>query len=826
MRELQDLLSGRRLVTLTGPGGIGKTALALEIARSQSSTFDGGVFFVELASLADGRLVPSAAATALGITFSGEEISGEAVARAIGGKKLFVVLDNCEHVVDAAANLAETLMRHCPHLTVLSTSREALRIDGEYLYHVPPLGVPPEHLRDSDGILNHSAVQLFIARTPLLHSEMSMQTDDIPTIAEICRRLDGIPLAIEFAAARAATLGVWQVAAHLGDRFRLLTGGRRTALPRHQTLRAALDWSYDLLPEPEQRLLRLLAIFPAGFTLKGAAAIMDNGEEAELSVVDGIASLVAKSLIVLEKSLSARWRLLETTRAYALEQLSGHGEVEQAARRHAGYCRNLLERAESDWNTQPSEQWLACYAPHIDDLRTALDWTLKADGDVTTGIALTTAAAPLWFEMWLLEECRMQAEHALTILENAETKDDRRRMQLYAAIAASQAYMAKSTRDTLAAWRAALEIAETLGDAECQLRALWGIWGTHVNRGEFKEGLAIAQVFSDLAARGTDNNDRLVGDRLTGAALHFLGDQRGARKHIERMLASYVAPVRGSHAIRFQSDQAVTARMYLARILWVQGYADQAVRVVEANIEDARLTRHPQSFCNALAGAACPIALLTGDLAAAQCYTTMLLDQTAREALELWHAHGVCFEGELLIRRGDVGRGLHRLQTGIDHLHKANFGQYILEFLASLAEGLVIAGNISQASVVIDDAIKQSQRNQTHWYLAELLRLKGEIVLKIDAANAAKAAQVYFLRSLDVARQQAALAWELRTAASLAQLWLDQDQKSEACNLLESILDRFTEGRGTVDVRTAANLLNGLSTGKGNRDGRTNSVSY
>lgn len=348
MRELQDLLSGRRLVTLTGPGGIGKTALALEVARSQSSTFDGGVFFVELASLADSRLVPSAAATALGITFSGEEISGEAVARAIGGKKVFIVLDNCEHVVDAAANLAETLVRRCPHLTVLSTSREALRIEGEYLYHVPPLGVPPEHLRDSDDILNHSAVQLFIARTPLLHSEMCVQTDAIPTIAEICPRLDGIPLAIEFAAARAVTLGVWQVAAHLGDRFRLLTGGRRTALPRHQTLRAALDWSYDLLPEPERRLLRLLAIFPAGFTLKGAAAIMDNGDEAELSVVEGIASLVAKSLIVLEKPLSARWRLLETTRAYALEQLSGHGEVEQAARRHAGYCRILLERAESD----------------------------------------------------------------------------------------------------------------------------------------------------------------------------------------------------------------------------------------------------------------------------------------------------------------------------------------------------------------------------------------------------------------------------------------------------------------------------------------------
>ena len=264
-------------MTLTGPGGIGKSALALEVARSVLGEFADGGWLVELASLSDPDLVPSAVAGALRLRLGADIISPEAVARAIADKKLLLVLDNCEHVIDAAATLAETLIRLCPRPTILATSREVFRIEGEYVYRVAPLEVPAIGREEPDHILSQSAVELFIARTKALNSDFSPHAANLPTIAGICRHLDGIPLAIEFAAARTATLGLEQVAAGLRDRFALLTSGRRAAVPRHRTLRTTLDWSYDLLPEPERRLLRHLAIFPGSFTLPAAAAVVDRG---------------------------------------------------------------------------------------------------------------------------------------------------------------------------------------------------------------------------------------------------------------------------------------------------------------------------------------------------------------------------------------------------------------------------------------------------------------------------------------------------------------------------------------------------------------------
>src|ERR1700720_143144 len=265
VQQLRGLLSAYRVVTLTGPGGIGKTKLALEVARGLFPSFQGDVRLVDLVSLSDPGLVPSAVAGGLGLKLGGNEISAELVARAIGAQKLLLVLDNCEHVIDAAAKLAETVVGMCPRTTILATSREILKIEGEYVYRVPPLDVPPQH-EEPGNILGHSAVLLFIATTRALQSDFSPHRENLRAIAAICRRLDGIPLAIDLAAARVATLGLQQVAAGLDNHLGLLTGGRRTALPRHQTLRATLDWSYELLPEPERLVLRRLAVFIGDFT--------------------------------------------------------------------------------------------------------------------------------------------------------------------------------------------------------------------------------------------------------------------------------------------------------------------------------------------------------------------------------------------------------------------------------------------------------------------------------------------------------------------------------------------------------------------------------
>ena len=251
-RDLCNLLAVHRVVTLTGPGGIGKTTLALEAARTLLPNFVGEIRLVELMALSDPDLVPTAVAAVLGLQPGGGPPSAASVARAIGRRKLLLVLDNCEHLIDAAARLAETIVRTCFNATILATSREVLRIDGEWVFRVPPLDVPAEDSAEPNDVLSRGAVRLFIARTRMRNQDFAPLDNDMAVIANICRRLEGIPLAIEFAAARAAVLGLHEVAARLDDRFALLTDGRRTALPRHQTLRATLDWSYDLLPASEQ----------------------------------------------------------------------------------------------------------------------------------------------------------------------------------------------------------------------------------------------------------------------------------------------------------------------------------------------------------------------------------------------------------------------------------------------------------------------------------------------------------------------------------------------------------------------------------------------
>ena len=265
-------------------------------------------------------------------------MSAERVANALGGKQLMLVLDNCEHVIDAAARMAEVLLHTNAAIRLLATSREPLRVEGEHLYRVPPLAVPAEGADDMDELLRHGAVQLFVTRARAADPHFSPDGGTAAVAAAICRRLDGIPLAIELAAARGAALGIEDLASRLDDRFRLLTGGRRTALPRHQTLQATLDWSYELLSEPERVVLRRLAIFAGGFGLAAAGVVAASAEIAPSAVVDCVASLVTKSLVTADVGdATDHHRLLETTRAYAIEKLAESGELTSVGRRHAEY---------------------------------------------------------------------------------------------------------------------------------------------------------------------------------------------------------------------------------------------------------------------------------------------------------------------------------------------------------------------------------------------------------------------------------------------------------------------------------------------------------
>jgi predicted ATPase/DNA-binding winged helix-turn-helix (wHTH) protein len=814
VQHLLDLLSAYRVVTLTGPGGIGKTALALEVARSLFPIFHGDCWFVELVSLSDPGLVPSAVAGVLGLKPGGGTISPEAIASAIGDNKVLLVLDNCEHLVDAAAKLVEAVVRLCPLTSILVTSREALRIDGETNYRVPPLDVPTKKQDDLSTVLGHSAVKLFIARTTALHFDFSPCEKNLSAIAAICRRLDGIPLAIEFAAARAATLGPQQVASRLDDRFALLTGGRRTALPRHQTLRATLDWSYQLLPEVERRLLRFVAVFPAKFTLEAATAVMQDAEGGGSNVMDALANLVTKSLVVLDGSDAvSRWRLLETTRAYALEKLAENGEADQAARRHATFFRDLFVGHEPASGAKPATERMPVYLREINNVRAALDWALppgaeRSAGDIAIGVAITAAYVPVWIHLSLMVECRERIECALDILGPDSDLSARLRMQLYIALGVALTYTTGMVERTGMILAQALEIAESLDDVESQLRALWAIWIYHSIFGEYRLARKAAETFIDVANRRGDPAEILVGDRLMGNVMHCTGNQPAARVYFERMLDQYVAPGDQRHTMWFHIDQRVVGRSILARVLWLQGFVTRAMHEAGASLEAAQALDQKLSVCYALGEAVCPIALMTGDFATAESSVAMLIDVATKQGLSFWATLGRCLRGKLLIMRGEVENGLITLRAELDMF--TGRSMHYSGFLGDLAEALAGTGHVDEGLAVIDNALMRFDRDEVRWCLPDALRIKGELLSWGNGDETGAAAEVCFVAALAEARKQGALFWELRCAVSLARLRLEQHRPHDARQVLAPVYDRFTEGFEAADLRSATTMLASL----------------
>ena len=360
-------LSRQRFITIVGPGGIGKTTVALAVARGLINAYEDGVRFVDLAPLGDPRPVPTALAEALGLETLSDDPSPGLVA-ALRDRRMLLVLDNCEHVIEASAAWAAEVLNGAPGVQILATSREPLRAEGEHVHRLSPLASPPA----SAGLtaaqaLAFPAVQLFVERAQAISSAFTFGDREAPLVADICRRLDGIPLAIELAAARVDAFGVRGLAGHLDDCLQLLTGGRRPALPRHQTFRAALDWGHELLPEPERVVLRRLAVFAGGFTLEASSAVAANAEITGPEVVECVANLVTKSLIAADVGGEAPcYRLLGTTRAYALGKLLDSGDLEQVERRHAEYEALATRPAEAGWVRTATAERQAAYGRRLD----------------------------------------------------------------------------------------------------------------------------------------------------------------------------------------------------------------------------------------------------------------------------------------------------------------------------------------------------------------------------------------------------------------------------------------------------------------------------
>src|SRR3984885_3661320 len=800
VKQLQAL----RFVSIVGPGGVGKTTVAISVAYTLIDSFHDAVFFIDLAALTDPQLVPTAVASALGLMVQSQDPLAGLVAF-IGDKKLLLVLDNCEHVIGVAAALAERIVSEAPQAHILATSREALRVESEHVHLLYSLDCPPEDASlTAMEALRYPAAQLFMERAAASGHGAALSDIDAPIVARSCRRLDGGALAIELAASRVGSLGIRGTAELLDNRFNLLWHGRRTALPRHETLNAMLDWSYSLLSEREKVVLCRLSAFVGDFTRQAASSVASEAEADEADTIDAVASLVAKSLISTTViSESTYYRLLDTTRTYAAGKLAARGEADRIARRHAIFYSRFLEHDEIIQSLF-GEHDLSIYAPHIGNVRAALGWALSDRGDTPVGIALATWAAPLFFGLSLHGECRGWCKRALAALDDT-SRASRKEMILQEGLAMSSIFTRANGDRIRAAIERGLALAEVFQDRGRQLRLLCGL-NLFLHRiGDVRGALAVAEHGGVIAEAVKHPAGTVWAEWWAGHAHHFLGNQAAAQLHLERGLALAVE-LGTSNVNFFGFDPRTFALVILARTLWLRGFSDQALRIAQKAIDEAASRDYPVPIGISLFYAS-TLLLWTGDLPRASGLIKQLKVHAGRHSLAPYHALGIALEGELAVAREESEAGIDLLRTAVEAMRAQQFNLLITGFIGASAQGLCKTGQFEEALFTVNGAIARATNSGAELDLSELLRIKSQILV---AQHDREAAMNCLTEALAVARAQSALAWELRSTMALARLLFEDGQRDRARHTLALVYDRFTEGFETADLKLARALLEDL----------------
>jgi predicted ATPase/DNA-binding winged helix-turn-helix (wHTH) protein len=780
----------RRLVTIVGAGGVGKTTIAVAVAERLLSAYRDGVFFVDLAQASSGPLVSNAIASAVGLNNFVGSVDA-AMIDFFRDKQLLLVFDNCEHVVKVVAGLIEPMLQAASGINILATSREPLRAEGEWLHRLQSLQFPPQR-EDwrSDEVVKYPAVQLFVERATASLDTFDLTDRDAPLVADLCARLGGNALAIELAAARVEPFGIRGLVAQLDAHLLRLKHPRRTALPRHQTLTTMLDWSYQLLSPQEQTILRRLAIFHRAFTLDAAQAIANpegGGGVSEADLWDGIAELNSKSLMISDVTEeTVLYRLPEVTRVYAFDMLSRGSEFNAISRCHALYLLRLFRESTDAWMLLSKSEWRVRYAWGIDDVRSALHWAFSPNGDPTLGAELTVIA---WSLSWPLNPFDEPdtLQRALRVVEATPVRNTELELRLNMGLASmlmQQRGWASGVSEP--AWRA-LEIAENSGNRAWESEARIGITICLMIAGEYNESTVHAERLSVVARESRDAVAMVVADRIGAQVWHFAGDHGRARKLAERVLGHPI-PRGAIKNIGGFVDHRVSMRIVLSRIQFLEGYADAAMRLAEEAVELAE-TDSGMSLTQALAFAACPIALWRGDLDLAAAYIQRLDVETRKNH----------FRRSSIVSAEDYGSVLHYRKTGGLVPVVAPSGSQERDFVISVHEPAVDAAAVLRAEV-----------DKAGWCTAEILRIHGDCLVFSNLDEAARA-QALYEKSLRAAREQGALAFELRTAMSIARLRIRQRRAPEGLDLLAQVQRRFTEGHSTADLVKAAALLAGAA---------------
>lgn len=796
--ELAARLLNERFVTLRGPGGIGKTTVAIAVAHEMWETFEGGVHFLDLGPLKDSALVVSTVAASLGLVVHQTDPTGGIVSF-LRNRRLLLVLDSCEHVIDDVARLAETIHREAPGVSLLATSRESLLVEGEQIFELVPLPGPPPGARlSADQVVNYPAVRLFVERAAAAGHRADVSDDDAEVLAEICGKLDGIALAIELAAARVGIYGLREMATLLDSRLKLEWRGRRTAPPRQQTLGATLDWSFGLIGEAERIVLQRLAVFAGPFTLQDAIAIAAAESQPVERVVDALEQLVAKSLVSTRpEGASRRYRLLDATRAYALQKLVEAGEAQAVAGRHAGYVQRALETSMAE--AAGSDQALRSQsrASLLADAHAALEWSYANDFGVDLRVPLAGSCARLFVELNLLNEARLWSQRALAMLDDAN-RGGRWELELQSTLGHAFMFTERNSEQAEGALRRGLEIAEALDDRANQFRLLSRLNMFSRRTGNYRQLVPIA-LEAEKVARAIGDVAGIAGAKaLVGVSYHLVGNQTEAQAHLDEGVRDDAA-LRGAQPGHFAYSR--TPQIPLARVLWLRGFPDRAVACVRPLI-GAAAPRDVVMHCIALCWSASVFGWV-GDWGSVEALTGRLATHASMHGLAPYEAVAAGFRAQTMIARSEVSGGIDLLRTALPRLHADRYELYASAFIAELSQGLAALGQLAEGRAVLHQTIARIEPEGGAFDMPELLRVRGELEARSDELDAAEAS---FATSIAMAERQGALSWRLRSEMSLARLRLRQAVRNPLDDLAKTFA-RFSEGYETADLIVARAML-------------------
>jgi predicted ATPase/DNA-binding winged helix-turn-helix (wHTH) protein len=787
-------LSQHRLLTITGPGGIGKTTVAVAVSEAMSASYPDGVWFVGLSAIIDAALVPGAVAATLGVSPSYIEPLTALVAW-LRDKRLLIVLDCCEHVVNAAAALAEAVLRAAPGVCILATSREPLRAQGEWLLRLPSLEVPSgAALLSANEALGYSAVELFNERATATAEGFALSDNDVPDALEICRRLDGMPLALELAATKVDVFGIKGLVAALEDRLAVLTRGRRTALPRHQTLRATIDWSYDLLPPAEQVVLRRAAVFTGDFAMRAAELVCGGNGLTGADVFVAVTNLGAKSLIAADISgETASYRLLDTTRAYAFDKLAASGELGRVHRQMADVLREEFPAVAA---AEP--ELIAHHLTQAGLDEPAIEWWGKAGDQALRRSAFKEATAHLGKAIEL-------ADNLAATSPSAVPASRRLRLQTNLGIALLWA-KGHHAPATSAAFARARELASREEEASERFSADYGLWIGHLARCEPAPMREIAELFLREALAGPDCPEALVAHRISGTTCFYFGDFAGAHNDYQKSIELYDQARHGDFTNRFGDDLRAQVEAYDALALWGLGRVDEALRLAERAVSDAESAAHAPTMCNVFFFAA-KLGFLRYDPETVATYGGALADIVSRYDLPVfWAALAVFIQGWAKSSNGAEESRFAEMRRGLAIYREQGRGWLLPSLEAALAEAEASAGETDGGLRRLDDALAELARTEQRWYEAEMHRIRAEILLKRDPADTA-AAEQSLQAAIAIAQHQQARSFELRAALALAKLYRAANRGADAHAVLAPAVEGFPPTRQFPELTQAQALL-------------------